>query len=132
MNSGTDLALLPLPAKPNKLCVLAYSALICELLFIAINTAPQTSHAVSCLTRYMVVSTPAHLKVAKQVLRHLRGVNGDMIRWCARDVSSTHTVGQVYGYADASFADDSTNCKSTLAYFLFVNNAVFSWRSCLG
>jgi len=62
----------------------------------------------------------------------LRGVKGDMIRWCARDVSSTHTVGQVYGYADVSFADDSTNRKSTLAYFLFVNNAVFSWRSCLG
>ena len=132
MNPGTDLALLPLPAKPNKLCVLAYSALIGELLFIAINTAPQISYAVSCLTRYMVVSTPAHLEVAKQVLRYLRGVKGDMIRWCARDVSSTHTVGQVYGYADASFADDSTNRKSTLAYFLFVNNAVFSWRSCLG
>jgi len=62
----------------------------------------------------------------------LRGVKGDMIRWCARDVSSTHTVGQVYGYADASFADDSTSRKSTLAYFLFVNIAVFSWRSCLG
>ena len=30
------------------------------------------------------------------------------------------------------FADDSTNRKSTLAYFLFVNNAVFSCRSCLG
>jgi len=66
MNSGTDLALLPLPAKPNKLCVLAYSALIGELLFIAINTTPQISYAVSCLTRYMVVSTPAHLEVAKQ------------------------------------------------------------------
>jgi len=78
MNPGWNLALLPLPAKPNKLCVLAYSALIGELLFNAINTAPQISHAVSCLTRYMVVSTPAHLEVAKQVLRYLRGVKGDM------------------------------------------------------
>jgi len=43
-------------------------------------------------------------------------------------VSSTHTVGQVYGYA----ADYRTNRKSTLAYFQFVNNAVSSWRSCLG
>ena len=74
---GTDLALLPLPAKPNKLCVLAYSALIGELLFVAINTAPQISYAVSCLTRYMVVSTPAYLEVAKQVLRYLCGVKGD-------------------------------------------------------
>ena len=70
-------------------------------MFIAINTAPQIIYAVSCLTRYIVVSTPAHLEVAKQVLRYLRGVKGDMIRWCARDVSSTHTVGQVYGYADS-------------------------------
>jgi len=78
------------------------------------------------------VSTPAHLEVAKLVLRYLRGVKGDMIRKCARDVSSTHAVGEVYDYADASFADDCTNRKSTLAYFLFVNNALFSWRSCLG
>ena len=69
--------------------------------------------------------TPAHLEVAKQVLRYLHGVKGNMIRWCARDVSSTHTVGQVYGYADASFADDSTNRTSALAYFLFVNNVGF-------
>ena len=48
MNPGTDLARLPLPARPNNLCVLAYSALRGELLFIAINTAPQLSYAVSC------------------------------------------------------------------------------------
>jgi len=131
MNPGTDLALLPLPAKPNKLCVMAYSASIGKFLFIAINTAPQISYAVSCLTRYMVVSTPANLEVVKQVLRYWRGVKGDMSRWCARDLSSTHTVGQVLGYTDASFADDSANRKSTLAYFLFVNNALFAWRSCL-
>ena len=47
MNPSTDLAVLPLLAKPNKLCVLAYSALIGELLFIAINTASQISYAVS-------------------------------------------------------------------------------------
>ena len=82
MNPGTvtDLALLPVPAKTNKLCVLAYSVLIGELLFIAIITAPQMSYAVSCLTRYMVVSSPAHLEVANQVFRYLRGVKGDMIR----------------------------------------------------
>ena len=34
MNPGTDLALMPLTARPNKLCVLAYFALIGELLFI--------------------------------------------------------------------------------------------------
>ena len=79
MNPGTDLALLPLPARPNKLCALAYSALIGELLFIAINTAPQIGYAASCLTRYMVVSIPAHFEVAKPVLRYLRGVKGDMI-----------------------------------------------------
>ena len=41
INPGTDLALLPLTARPNKLCVLAYSALIGELLFIINNTAHQ-------------------------------------------------------------------------------------------
>jgi len=50
MHPGADLVLLPLPSRPNKLCVLAYSASINELLFIATNTAPQINHAVSCLT----------------------------------------------------------------------------------
>ena len=132
MNPGTDLALLPLPAVPDKICVLAYSALIGELLFIAINTAPQISYAVSCLTRYMVKFTPSHLQVVKQVLRYLRGVKSDMIRWCAQDVSDKYAIGKIYGFADASFADDSSIRKSTLAYYMFVNNAVFSWRSCFG
>ena len=88
LNPGSDLALLPLPAKLNKVCVLAYSAIIGELFFIAIGTASKISYAVSCLTRYMVVSTPAHLEVAKQVLRYLRGVKGEMIRWCARHVTT--------------------------------------------
>ena len=55
MNPDKDLALLPLLAKSNKLCVREYFALIGELLFIAINTAPQISYVVSCLTRHMVV-----------------------------------------------------------------------------
>jgi len=49
----------------------------------------------------VVVSTPAHL-IAKQALRYFRGVKGEMIKWCAHDVSSTHGVGDTATLMQAS------------------------------
>ena len=42
------------------------------------------------------------------MLRYFRGVQGAMIRWCAYDVTSTHAVGKIYGFADASSAASLT------------------------
>jgi len=51
MNPGSDLDSLPILDTPDKLVVHAYAALIVELLYIAINTVPQLSYSMSCLTR---------------------------------------------------------------------------------
>ena len=57
MNPGSDLDSLPIPDKPDKLVVHAYAALIGELLYIAINTVPQLSYAMSGLACYMSSNT---------------------------------------------------------------------------
>jgi len=51
MNPGSDLDSLPILDTPGKFVVHAYAALIGELLYIAINTVPQLSYSMSCLTR---------------------------------------------------------------------------------
>jgi len=78
----------------------------------------------------MMKVTPAHLEIARQVLVYLKGVKGNMRQWCAslEDVCPPHTAGEVYANADASSANEASGRKSTLAYYLFVNNNVFFWR----
>jgi len=74
MNPGSDLELLPILDTPDKIVVRAFAALIGELLYIAINTVPQLSYSMSCLTRYMSKATPVHLTYDKVVLRYFIGI----------------------------------------------------------
>ena len=39
--------------------------------------------------------------------------------------------GQIFGFADASWADDKSSRRSTLCYVLCCNGAAFSWKSAL-
>ena len=40
-----------------------------------------------------------------------------------------NTTTQVNVWSDASFADDSSNRKSTIGYFVFWDNYIISWNS---
>jgi len=65
MNPGSNLDSPPILDTPGKLVVHAYAALVEGLLYIAINTVPQLSYSMSCVTLYMSKATPAHLTHAK-------------------------------------------------------------------
>ena len=71
---SSDLDSLPILDTPDKIVVRAFAALIGELLYIAINTVPQLSYSMSCLTRYMSKATPVHLTYDKVVLRYFIGI----------------------------------------------------------
>jgi len=131
MNLGSDLDSLPILDTPDKLVVHAYAALIGELVYIAIYTVPKLSYFMSCLTRYMSKATPAHLTYAKVVLRYLIGIIGRKLTWCGKRVFLPHVIGEFFAHVDSSWADDKNNRRSSVAYYLFVNNATFSWRATL-
>jgi len=131
MNPGSDLDTLPTPGVSDKIVVHTYAALIGELLYIAINTVPQLSYSMSCLARYMSKATPAHLAYAKTVLRYLIGVKGRQLTWCGSRVSLPHVLSEILAFVDSSWADDKNHRRSSLAYYLFVNDATFSWRATL-
>jgi hypothetical protein len=131
MSPSVDLESLPIPEEPNKAVITAYASLIGQLLYVAINTVPQISYVMSALTRYMTRATEAHLGYAKHVLRYLKGVKHRKITWCAANCRDPHNMHEIWACADASYADVKPSRKSTMAYALFVNNAVFSWKSSL-
>ena len=130
MSPSADLESLPTETI-DPAVIAIYSSLIGELLYIAINTVPQISYVMSALTRYMTRATEAHLKYAKHVLRYLKGVMDRRITWCADNCRDPHKRHEIWACADSSYADCKPSRKSTMAYGLFVNNAVFSWKSCL-
>ena len=131
MAVGADLASLPLPDVPDKDIVAAYAKLVGELLYICINTVPEIMYALGALTRYMTRATSQHYGYAKQVLRYLKGVKHLKLTWCARSVKAPFQRGQIFGFADASWADDKSSRRSTLCYVLCCNGAAFSWKSAL-
>ena len=131
MAVGADLASIPLPDVPDKDIVAAYAKLVGELLYISINTVPEIMYALSALTRFMTRATSQHYGYAKQVLRYLKGVKHLKLTWCARSVKAPFQRGQIFGFADASWADDKSSRRSTLCYVLCCNGAAFSWKSAL-
>ena len=131
MAVGADLASIPLPDVPDKDMVPVYAKLVGELLYITINTAPEIMYAVSALTRFMTRATSQHYGYAKQVLRYLKGVKHLKLTWCAQTVKAPFQRGQIFGFADASWADDKSSRRSTLCYVLCCNGAAFSWKSAL-
>ena len=79
----------------------------------------------------MTKATEAHFNYAKGGCRYLKGVKERRITWCAADCRDPHKMHEIWACADSSYADHKPSRKSTMAYMLFVNNAVFSWKASL-
>ena len=102
-----------------------------ELLYVAINTCPAIMHHVHFLARFMTKATDKHLDYPKKILRYLKGQKGRKIKWGVNNVKHPFLPGQVHAFADSSWADVLPRRKSTYAYHLLVNNAVFAWKSAM-
>jgi len=86
---------------------------------------PQLSYFMSCLTRYMFKATHAHHTYSKVVLRYFIGIKKRQLTWCGQRVSLPHVLGEILAFVDSSWADDKNNRRSSMTYYLFVNNATF-------
>jgi len=61
------------------------------------------------------------------VLRYLISIKNRQLTWCGQRVSLPNLSGEIFALVDSSWADDKNNMRSFMAYYLFVNNATFSW-----
>ena len=99
-----------------------YQSIVGSLMYGALLTRPDLSHAVGQLARFAANPTKEHEAAAERVLRYLSGT----ARLCL-----TLTTGELTlrGYADADFAGDPDSAKSTTGYIFKLGAATIAWSS---
>ncbi|GIL88635.1 hypothetical protein Vretifemale_16557 [Volvox reticuliferus] len=98
-----------------------YRALVGGLMYLAVVTRPDIAQAVYRLARYMSKPVPAHWEAAKAVLRYVKGTATYGIVYSRSE--------QLFGYADADWANDRDNRRSTTGYVFMMNGGAVSWKS---
>lgn len=107
--------------------VTSFQSLLGSLNYLSVMTRPDITFAVNYLSRYQAHPGPAHMSALKGVLRYLRG---------ATDVKLAYGEGLggkggdgLRGFADADWANDSTNRSSVSGYVFMLAGGPVSWQS---
>jgi len=58
-------------------------------------------------------------------------MKGHKLTRCGKRAFLPHVLSEILAYVDSSSADDKNNRRSSMDYYLFINNATFSWRATL-
>ena len=102
-----------------------FRAIIGSLVYINTCTRPEISYIVTRLSQYMDKPTKAHLALAKDVLRYLKGtIDQELIFYKSKNIV------QLIGYCDSDYAG-SDDRKSTSGYCFKLNeeSALISWKT---
>lgn len=86
-------------------------------------TRPDILFSVGLVSRFMKSPTTTHLKVAKRILRYLKGTLDYGLFY------SSSKEFKLKGYSDSDWAEDLNDQKSTSGYVFFVGNTTFTWSS---
>lgn len=97
--------------------------IIGKLLYLSNRTRPDIAAPVAALARYQDNASEEHWKAAKQILRYLRGTINLGIHFNYRGDNI------LYGYADADFAGDTDDRKSTSGIVFMLNGGPIHWKS---
>ncbi len=114
-----------------------YMQLVGALLYAALATRPDVTYAVHQLTMHSQSPKEVHWQAAKRVLRYLSGTKDNALVFGkhGRKSSSASTQGpqddemHVTAYADADYANDTSDRRSILGWIVKLNGDVIMWRS---
>jgi hypothetical protein len=104
-----------------------FRSVAASMIYFCTWTRPDLSYAVSKLCKFMHNPGQVHVTALKRVLRYIKGtVNKGLVF----DFGNNKQVKTgVYGYYDASHADDIDTRKSTLAYVFFFEGCPITWHT---
>ena len=100
-----------------------YAAAIGSLMYAAIATRPDISHAVQKLSQYTSNYLPEHVTAVKRVLRYLNGRRSLGITYG----SNSNPV--FYGFTDSDWGQDINDRKSISGYVFLLAGGAISWSS---
>lgn len=99
-----------------------YRALVGSLLYLAGTTRPDIQYATGLVARYSSDPRVGHQALAEKILNYV-GKTKDL------KLIFQPEKGQLVGYADAGFAQDQDDRKSTTGYSNMLGRATVSWYS---
>jgi Reverse transcriptase (RNA-dependent DNA polymerase)/Integrase core domain/GAG-pre-integrase domain len=105
-----------------------YQALVGSLIYLAVNTRPDISHAVGILSRFMSCPTDQHWEAAKHVLRYLKGTAALGLNYSGHKTAKNQGVYDAM-YTDADFAADIDKRRSTTGAAMMMQGAAVLWIS---
>lgn len=100
-----------------------YQKLIGCLLYISVNTRPDITASISILAQKVSVPNEEDWNELKRVLRYLKATS--KLRLVLGN--SEYGNGEVFGYADANWAESRSDRKSNSGYVFIVHGAIISW-----
>lgn len=99
-----------------------YQKLIGKLLYVAVNTRPDISTAVSLLSRKTSNPSQADWTELKRVVRYLKGTKDFKLR-----LSRNGGPNAIVGYSDADWAENRQDRKSNSGFIFKINGGTVSW-----
>jgi len=70
---------------------------------------------------------PVHIATVERVLAYVRDTHDQGLSYCDPGAENRNVL---TGWVDSDFADDSDTRRSVTGYFMALNGATISWRSC--
>jgi hypothetical protein len=98
-----------------------YQSMMGSLMYAMIATRPDLAFAVGTLSRFSHDPSEEHLSALKRVMRYLNKTKHWKLRLGGKECELT-------AYADASFANDPDDFRSTTGYVILLGGAI-DWRS---
>ncbi|RMZ79296.1 hypothetical protein DV736_g6685, partial [Chaetothyriales sp. CBS 134916] len=122
----------PLPIEPlesslesaDDATVHLYQRKIGSIMYAAVITRPDVAQAAAKLARFLTNPSSAHMEAANRCIQYLYRTRELGIRY-----DGEQTDGELAVYTDASFADDTTDRKSSQGYLMTLYGGPIAWKA---
>ncbi|XP_074099287.1 uncharacterized protein LOC141527617 [Cotesia typhae] len=101
----------------------SYQKQIGSLLYLSVNSRPDISAPISILSQHIKDTRQQDWNELQRVLRYLKATS----KYELRLSQSTTTCGELFGYADANWAESRQDRKSNSGYLFKVLGGTVSW-----
>lgn len=125
--TSTPIETSPLPENvPEYRCTIEqrieYQRIVGSLMYIMLGTRGDIAYAVSVASRHLANPGPQHMKLARRVLRYLKGTKTLRLTYKG-------SLRMLRGFTDADWAGCRDTRRSTAGYLFNIGSGAISWQS---